>query len=68
MGAASVNELSINHNLPSMKTTTKITCRYVMPKIICTGVDAFVLKNYRYFVRARGNFLTTSNIAAFGNV
>lgn len=43
-------------------------CRYTKPDIICTGVDAFTLKNFRYYVRARGYFLTTDNLATFGNV
>jgi hypothetical protein len=68
VGATSVLESSINHNLPSLKTTSKITCRYVFPDIICTGVDAFVKPNWRYFVRARGYFTTTDNLASFANV
>lgn len=51
-----------------MLTTSKISCSYTFPDIICKGVDAFTLKNYRYFVRARGYFITTNTLTSFGNV
>jgi hypothetical protein len=51
-----------------LNTTSKIGCKYTFPNIICTNVDAFTLKNFRYYVRAKGYFTLTDNIASFGNV
>lgn len=68
VGATSVLESSINHNLPSLRSTSSIDCRYVMPNIVCSGVDAFIDTNTRYYIRARGNFMLGDSLAAFGDV
>lgn len=68
VGALQVLEESINHNLPSLKSTTDIRCRYELPDIICEGVDAFTLVNSRYYVRARGYFTTADDLSQFGDV
>jgi hypothetical protein len=68
VGAFSVLESSIVHNLPKLQTSPAISCRYVLPDIVCVGVDAFYFANYRYFVRGRGYFTINDDLSIFGDV
>ena len=67
VGAATVLEESINHNLPSLNNRT-ISCTYQLPELVCQGVSAFVRVNYRYYVRAKGYFTTADDLSLFGDV